>query len=114
VPIPEPQQPASTQDAGQGPGKPVKIALVLYPRFTALDIIGPFQALAGVPGYDTVFVAAESGPVIDDTGRCRLGAGGPLPRAGVRGTGLPHLRGPHGDAGARRACGATCWASPTR
>jgi hypothetical protein len=28
-------------------------------------------------------------------------AGGPLPRAGVRGTGLSHQRGPHGDAGAR-------------
>jgi hypothetical protein len=28
-------------------------------------------------------------------------AGGPLPRAGVRGTGLPHQREPHGDAGAQ-------------
>jgi putative intracellular protease/amidase len=70
--VPEPQQPASTQGAGQGPGKPVKIALVLYPGFTALDIIGPFQVLAFVPGHDTVFVAAGAGPVIDDTGRCQL------------------------------------------
>ncbi len=46
MPIPGPQQPASTEGADQGPGKPVKIALVLYPRFTALDIIGPFQVLA--------------------------------------------------------------------
>ena len=47
--IPEPQQPASTEGASQGPDRPVKIALVLYPRFTGLDIIGPFQVLASVP-----------------------------------------------------------------
>src|SRR5215208_5206191 len=34
-------------------------------------------------------------------GGARPGAGGPLPRAGVRGAGLPHQRGPHGDAGAQ-------------
>ena len=34
-------------------------------------------------------------------GGARPDAGGPLPRAGVRGTGLPHERGPHGDAGAQ-------------
>jgi transcriptional regulator GlxA family with amidase domain len=50
----------------------VKIALVLYPRFTALDIIGPFQVLASVTGHDTVFVSAETGPIIDDTGCCPL------------------------------------------
>ena len=50
----------------------MKIALVLYPGFTALDIIGPFQVLAGVPGHDAVFVAADAGPVTDDTGRCTL------------------------------------------
>jgi hypothetical protein len=27
------------------------IALVLYPKFTALDIVGPFQVLADVPGH---------------------------------------------------------------
>ena len=50
----------------------MQIALVLYPKFTALDIIGPFQVLVDVPGHDTVFVAAEAGPVIDHTGRCPL------------------------------------------
>jgi transcriptional regulator GlxA family with amidase domain len=34
--------------------------------------IGPFQVLASVSGHDTVLVAAEAGPVIDDTGRCPL------------------------------------------
>jgi transcriptional regulator GlxA family with amidase domain len=69
--IPEPQQPAGTESP-QGLGSPVKIALVLYPGFTALDIIGPFQVLAYIPGHEAVFVAAQPGPVTDDTGRCQL------------------------------------------
>ena len=63
--------PAANGDAQQPP-KPVKIAFVLYPGFTALDIIGPFQVLASVPGHDAVLVAAEAGPVTDDTGKCQL------------------------------------------
>ena len=43
------------------PPKPVTIAFVLYPGFTALDIIGPFEVLAFVPGHEAVFVAAEPG-----------------------------------------------------
>jgi transcriptional regulator GlxA family with amidase domain len=50
----------------------MQIALALYPKFTALDIIGPFQVLADVPGHDVVFVAREAGPVVDHTGRCPL------------------------------------------
>jgi transcriptional regulator GlxA family with amidase domain len=50
----------------------MQIALALYPKFTALDIIGPFQVLADVPGHDVVFVAGEAGPVMDHTGRCPL------------------------------------------
>ena len=57
---------------GQQQPKPVTIAFVLYPGFTALDIIGPFQVLAYVPGHQAVFVAAQPGPVTDDTGRCPL------------------------------------------
>jgi putative intracellular protease/amidase len=62
---------AAAANEGQQP-KPVTIAFVLYPGFTALDIIGPFQVLAYVPGHEAVFVAAEAGPVTDDTGRCQL------------------------------------------
>jgi transcriptional regulator GlxA family with amidase domain len=50
----------------------VQIALALYPNFTMLDIIGPFQVLADVPGNDVVFVAAQAGPVADHTGRASL------------------------------------------
>jgi transcriptional regulator GlxA family with amidase domain len=50
----------------------MQIALALYPKFTALDIIGPFQVLADVPGHEVEFVAGEAGPVVDHTGRCPL------------------------------------------
>ncbi len=45
----------------------MQIALVLYPGFTVLDIIGPFQVLAYVPGHEIVWVAETAGPVPDDT-----------------------------------------------
>ncbi len=50
----------------------MQIALVLYPGFTALDIVGPFQVFADLPDHDVLFVAADPGPVIDHTGRCPL------------------------------------------
>jgi transcriptional regulator GlxA family with amidase domain len=50
----------------------MQIALALYPGFTALDIVGPFQTLVDVPGVDVSFVAATAGPVTDHTGRLTL------------------------------------------
>jgi transcriptional regulator GlxA family with amidase domain len=50
----------------------MQIAFVLYPRFTALDIIGPFQTLAELPGVEGRFVADVAGPVVDHTGRLSL------------------------------------------
>ena len=52
----------------------MQIALALYPHFTALDIIGPFQTLADIPGVETVFVAERAGPVTDHTGHLPLQA----------------------------------------
>jgi len=46
----------------------MQIAFVLYPRFTALDIIGPFQTLAELPGAESRWVAEQAGPVTDHTG----------------------------------------------
>jgi transcriptional regulator GlxA family with amidase domain len=60
----------ATDDTAQG--GTMQIALALYPNFTMLDIIGPFQVLADVPGHEVVFVAAEAGPVVDHTGRATL------------------------------------------
>jgi transcriptional regulator GlxA family with amidase domain len=50
----------------------VSVGLVLYPRFTALDIVGPFQTLVDVPGLDVFFVAEKTGLVSDHTGRLSL------------------------------------------
>ena len=50
------------------------VGLALYPQFTALDIVGPFQTLVDVPGLDVFFVAADRGPVVDHTGRLTLQA----------------------------------------
>lgn len=52
----------------------MQIALVLYDRFTALDIVGPFQTLAELPGVDAVFVAERRGPITDHTGRLTMEA----------------------------------------
>ena len=52
----------------------MKIALALYDKFTALDIIGPYQVLAALPGAEAFFVAAKRGAVPDDSGAVRLEA----------------------------------------
>lgn len=41
----------------------MRTAMLLYPGFTALDAIGPYHAIAGLPGYEFVFVAERPGPV---------------------------------------------------
>ena len=46
----------------------MKIAILLYDRFTALDGIGPYEVLSRLPGADLSFVAKTAGPVTSDTG----------------------------------------------
>jgi transcriptional regulator GlxA family with amidase domain len=50
------------------------VGLILYPQFTALDIVGPFQTLVDVPGLNVFFIAAQKGPVVDHTGKLTLEA----------------------------------------
>ncbi|MET7361686.1 DJ-1/PfpI family protein [Streptomyces sp. NPDC005562] len=50
----------------------MQIAIALYERFTVLDAIGPYQMLSSLPGYETVFVAEQAGPVRDDNGTLAL------------------------------------------
>ncbi|HET6651620.1 MAG TPA: DJ-1/PfpI family protein [Nocardioides sp.] len=52
----------------------MKVAHLLYPGFTAIDVVGTFQVLVAAPGIESVFVAAEAGAVVDDTGLCALRA----------------------------------------
>lgn len=59
------------------------VAIPLYPRFTALDAVGPYTMLGFAPGVTVTFVAAEPGPVTDDLGGLTMTA-----TAGY--AGLPH------------------------
>jgi transcriptional regulator GlxA family with amidase domain len=52
----------------------MQIAIVLYPRFTVLDAIGPYQVLTGLPGAEVMFVAEQPGVVRDEIGGVHLGA----------------------------------------
>jgi putative intracellular protease/amidase len=50
----------------------VQIAIPLYPRFTALDAVGPYEVLSRLPGAQVRFLAAEAGAVQADTGMLSL------------------------------------------
>ena len=50
----------------------MQIAIVLFPRLTVLDAIGPYQTLDQLPGGEVVFVAEQAGPVRDETGQLGL------------------------------------------
>ncbi|QPP06400.1 DJ-1/PfpI family protein [Streptomyces bathyalis] len=44
----------------------MQIAILLYDNCTVLDAVGPYQTLGPLPDADTVFVAEQAGPVLDD------------------------------------------------
>ncbi|WP_067967778.1 DJ-1/PfpI family protein [Mycolicibacter icosiumassiliensis] len=46
---------------------PTTIAMLIYPDFTMLDLIGPHQVLTGVPGVAVDLVAKTAEPVISDS-----------------------------------------------
>jgi len=46
----------------------VKIAYVVYPDFTALDLIGPYEVISRWPEADVHFVASTLDPVRCDAG----------------------------------------------
>ncbi|GAA3454868.1 DJ-1/PfpI family protein [Dactylosporangium matsuzakiense] len=46
----------------------MQIAIVLYPRITALDAVGPYEILQRVPNAELVFVGERRGEVRSDTG----------------------------------------------
>ena len=52
----------------------MKIAIVLYPGFTALDAIGPYEVLKMLPGAELRFVAHAPAPVSTDRGILVVGA----------------------------------------
>jgi putative intracellular protease/amidase len=50
----------------------MQVAYLLYDRFTALDITGPYEVLNSVPGTESVFVAEHRGPIRNDSGSLAL------------------------------------------
>jgi transcriptional regulator GlxA family with amidase domain len=52
----------------------MQLAIVLYPGFTALDFIGPYEVLRNLPDTDVRFVWHEPGPVTADSGSLVVGA----------------------------------------
>ncbi|MEU6972470.1 DJ-1/PfpI family protein [Kitasatospora aureofaciens] len=44
----------------------MRIAVLLYPDFTTLDAVGPYEVLSRIPGAEVVFTAAGRGPVRND------------------------------------------------
>ncbi len=52
----------------------MQIAILAYPGMTALDAIGPYEMLRGLPDAELRFVWHEPGPVVTDSGVLALGA----------------------------------------
>lgn len=44
----------------------MQVAIVVYPGFTALDVVGPYEVLGRLPDADVVFVAEQPGSVGND------------------------------------------------
>src|SRR6201991_712363 len=51
-----------------------QIAIMVYPGFTALDFIGPYEVLRNMPGAEVRFVWHEPGPIAADSGVLLVGA----------------------------------------
>ncbi|GHF26887.1 glutamine amidotransferase [Streptomyces mashuensis] len=50
----------------------MRLAILLFPGFTALDAVGPYEMLGQLPGAETLFVAERPGPVTNDNGNLTL------------------------------------------
>jgi transcriptional regulator GlxA family with amidase domain len=54
------------------------IAILIYPRFAALDAVGPYEVLSRLPDARVTFVAEHATPQRTDTGQLALVADAPL------------------------------------
>lgn len=52
----------------------MQIQIFIYPGFTALDAVGPYEVLSRLPKVQVRFVAPEAGLIVADTGFVRLQA----------------------------------------
>ena len=53
---------------------PMRIAILIFDRLTALDAVGPYEVLSRLPGAELRFVAKEAGVKRTDTGALGLEA----------------------------------------
>ncbi len=85
----------------------MKIVILLYEGFTALDAIGPYEVLSRLPGVDLTFVAARAGVVTSDTGFLKVTATQGI--ADVATADLLLVPGGPGDEGVRRHAPTLEW-----
>ncbi len=52
--------------------KNIQVAIPIFPRFTSLDAVGPFDALQLIPSIDVTFVGHERGEVRCEGGRLAI------------------------------------------
>jgi putative intracellular protease/amidase len=52
----------------------MQIAIVVYPGYTALDFIGPYEVLRNLPDAEVRFLWHEPGPIAADSGVLLIGA----------------------------------------
>jgi putative intracellular protease/amidase len=50
----------------------MEIAILIYPRFTALDAVGPYEVLGRLPGAKVTFVAEHAAPQRTDTAQLAI------------------------------------------
>lgn len=46
----------------------MQIAIPIFPRFTALDAVGPYEVLQRIPGFDITFIGHQRGEVRSENG----------------------------------------------
>lgn len=52
----------------------MQVAVLLYPGFTGLDAIGPYEVLRFAPDTSIRFVSTRTGPIVADSGVLAMGA----------------------------------------
>ena len=50
----------------------MRIAILIFEKLTVLDVVGPYEVLRNVPGWEVSFVGLEKGPVRADSGALSL------------------------------------------
>ena len=90
----------------------MQIAIPIYPAFTALDAIGPYEVLHRFPSMEVVFVGAERGTVRTDTGFLGLAVDATF--AEVPRPDLVVVPGGHSSTTTCRPGPPSCWSSTTR